>query len=195
MPAPEPRPDADLGEFVERLVARDESTWKLFVDQYAPMIYAYLRREFTCGHAAAEDVTADCLRRILLSIPRFCFKTPIQFKAWLFAIARNAGIDHARRQRPECPLSDHLQTLSSLPLDPQTEAELICAIREALDRLSPNARLTIELRYFTALSAEEGASQLGISYGSYRVRLHRALKQLEVLLSADARIRSRLRRI
>jgi RNA polymerase sigma-70 factor (ECF subfamily) len=194
MPAPEPRPDADLEAFVERLAARDELTWKLFVDQYAPLIYAYLRRAFGCDHAAAEDVAAECLRRILMSIPRFSYKTPVQFKAWVFAVVRNAGIDHARRRHPECPLTDDMQIPLCRLLTPEKEAELICAIREALDRLSRNARQTITLLYFAGLSPEAASSRLGISYGAFRVRLHRALKQLEVILRSDPRIQSRLYR-
>jgi len=194
MSSPEERPDDELRGIVARLAVRDELAWMEFVDRFAPLMYAYFRREFDCGHASGEDFTAESLWRILQSIARFDYRTPNQFKAWVFAIARNVGIDHVRRTFPECPLPDYLQEIPSSPLEPQCAADLVIAVREALDRLPQTGRRVLQLHYFQGLSPRDVALQLGISYGTVRVRLHRALRELELILCADDRILSRLRK-
>src|SRR3954463_9401971 len=114
MRSPEQQPDDDLQGFVSRLIGKDELAWREFVDRFVPQIYAYFRRDFAVAHQSAEDLTAETLRRVTRSIARFKYLTGYQFRAWLFAIARNVGIDHIRQAPPECALPDYLQDIAAV---------------------------------------------------------------------------------
>lgn len=194
MRSPEQGPDDDLRDFVARLAARDEWTWREFVDRFAPQMYKYYRREFGCGHDSGEDLTQECLIRIAQSIARFNYRTANQFKAWVFVIARNVGIDHTRHSPHECSLPDYLQEVATASFEPQSEAELVSAVHDALNQLPLTSRRAVELRYFHGIPAEGIAGQLNKSYGAVRVCLHRALNQIKSTLRLDDRILRRLRR-
>jgi RNA polymerase sigma-70 factor, ECF subfamily len=185
------QPDVLRG-FVQRLVGREESAWKEFVDEFAPRMSTLFRREFSCDASCSEDLTAECFQRIAQAISRFNYRTEQQFKAWVFTIARNVGYDYVRRMPAECPLPDHLQQVlsSSTPDDP----EIVAGVSSAMDRLSPTSRKAVEMRYFQGLDAQEIARALNTTYGATRVCLHRALKQLELILGSDKRILRRLRK-
>ncbi len=51
-------------------------------------------------------------------------------------------------------------------------------LRRAMSRLDLNSRLVLVLRYYLDLPFEEVARTLGISPGTARVRVHRALQKL-----------------
>jgi DNA-directed RNA polymerase specialized sigma24 family protein len=85
----------------------------------------------------AEDLTAETLRRITLAVNRFNYRTGYQFKAWLFAIARNVGIDYMRHAPPECALPDYLQDIAAVLLEPAAEAEVVAAVHEAIAQSAP----------------------------------------------------------
>src|SRR5579884_1357685 len=159
MRSPEQQPDDDLRDLVSRLIGNEENAWREFVDRFAPPMYAYFRRDFAAAHETAEDLTAETLRRITRSVARFRYRTAYQFKAWLFAIARNVGIDHIRRAPPECALPDYLQDIAAVLLEPEAEAELVTAVHESVAQLPAASRRVVELRYFQGLDPQDIAAQ------------------------------------
>jgi RNA polymerase sigma-70 factor (ECF subfamily) len=194
MRSPEPQPNDNTRDLVSRLSERDESAWRDFVDRFAPPMYTFFIREFEFDHGCAEDLTSDSLRRIMKSISRFKYRSDGEFKAWVFAIARNVAIDHLRRRRHEVPLPAHLQDIAYSLLNPETEACVASAVNEAMMQLAAPSRKVLELRFFQGKDAQEIAGQIGSTYGAVRVSLHRALKQLESILRSDGRILRRLRK-
>ena len=65
----------------------------------------YLRHH-VCPVSEAEDVLHDLFLKALRQGERFCaVSNP---RAWLFEVARNAAVDHARRARRSAPLPEDL---------------------------------------------------------------------------------------
>ena len=54
------------------------------------------------------------------------------------------------------------------------ETETVHRIASQLDRLEPDYRIAIELRYLLGLSGEEAAAVMNRSHGAFRALLHRA---------------------
>lgn len=76
---------------------QDEQAWSQFVEVYAPLIYAYVRKR-GLQDADAADLTQICMRKVSDHIGRLDY-TPGRdsFRGWLFTIVRNKLHDfHAR---------------------------------------------------------------------------------------------------
>jgi RNA polymerase sigma-70 factor (ECF subfamily) len=134
----------------------------------------------------AEDLTQVVFERIVASLPRYRDRGR-PFEAWAFRIARNAVIDHVRRERRHEPLEgDHL--LSHGDGGPEAlslRGEQLRELREALAELTPDQQEAIALRFAAGLSAEEAARVMGRQAGTIRGLTFRAIASLRRRLAGE----------
>jgi RNA polymerase sigma-70 factor, ECF subfamily len=153
-------------------------------DAQRSLILAYQRRlagfvyAITGRSDAVEDLCQTVLIKMVRSLPRL--DRPEQFEAWLFRMARNASIDHLRRQRWQhlfSPLEYEMH--SEIPeTDTTVDPEELDALRHALSKLKPADRALIALAQ-EGRSQEEMAEITGVSLVALKARLHRAREQLK----------------
>jgi RNA polymerase sigma-70 factor (ECF subfamily) len=135
---------------------------------------------------AAEDLVQEVFIRILKY--RRTYRDEGRFQTWMFHIARNVRTDHVRRRRPD-------QLTSAVP-EPATDgagqaaaietAQDVERLRRALMRLPDDRREVVVLARYRGMSHDEIAAVLRVDAGTVRVRLHRALKELRVLVETMA---------
>jgi RNA polymerase sigma-70 factor (ECF subfamily) len=145
----------------------------------------------TRDRALAEDLAQETFVKAFRSLA--AFDTTRRLSSWLFRIAHNTALDVLRRQRP----SASIDALSSRPgdasnfrgappsPDPAEQAALGLALQAALDRLRPEYRAAMALRYDEALSFEEIGAVLGVPEATARSHVHRARKEMAALLTAS----------
>jgi RNA polymerase sigma-70 factor (ECF subfamily) len=126
----------------------------------------------------AEDVTQLVFERIVSSLPRYRSRGR-PFEAWAFRIARNAVIDHLRRDRAHEPLHDghdagHEETPDRLTV----LGEEIRELRSAIAELTADQQEAILLRFAGGLTAEEAAAVMGRRAGTVRGLTFRAIASL-----------------
>ncbi len=146
-------------------------------DELVGPIYRYIalrvrRRE------DAEDLTQLVFERIVGGLPRY-HQNGRPFSAWAFRIARNAVIDHVRRDRPTEPLGpahDHADGLEVEAIS--LRGEQIRELRQAIGLLTPDQREALTLRFVAGLSAEEAAHVMGRRAGTIRGLTFRAINAL-----------------
>jgi RNA polymerase sigma-70 factor (ECF subfamily) len=99
-------------------------------------------------------------------------------RAWLSAILRTCFLKSVRRRRP-LAAADHELDLDHLP-GPAPEPSAVDSerLQQALDALSPEARVILNLFYFEDRSYREIAAALEIPVGTVMSRLSRAKEQL-----------------
>jgi RNA polymerase sigma-70 factor (ECF subfamily) len=127
----------------------------------------------------AEDAVQETLWAAARSIRTF--RRAAAITTWLFAIVRNTCHRLVRQHRSEEDLADVLPTLADPrdPIENQVTAEQIERIlANAIARLDADHREVILLRDVEGLTAPEAASQLLISIGALKSRLHRARSEL-----------------
>ncbi|HZX64060.1 MAG TPA: sigma-70 family RNA polymerase sigma factor, partial [Myxococcales bacterium] len=96
------------------------------------------------------------------------------------AIARNVLVDDLRAKRPGVPLEETAAQLvdTRTPLADLLRGEEVQAARERYEKLSPEVRELLTLRYGDALSCAEIGELLGVSTAAVRHRLSRAVRSL-----------------
>jgi RNA polymerase sigma-70 factor (ECF subfamily) len=135
---------------------------------------------------AAQDVVQETFLRAWRAADRYDSGRS-SLRVWLFAIARNVVIDHARRRSapswPSVPADPDVvgDGLDPVP-DPVERLVSTWVIEEALRRLSATHRQAIVETYLLGRPQDEVAAEIGIPVGTLRSRLHYALKSMRVAL-------------
>jgi RNA polymerase sigma-70 factor (ECF subfamily) len=131
--------------------------------------------------AAAKDVVQDAVLRAWVAWPRLRDRSRLD--PWLERIIVNCCRD---RLRKEARNSRAIRALRLDGHDPQLNPR-IEALRQAMERLSPDHRIAVALRYFDELSIEEIARRTGSREGTIKSRLHYALRALRAAYDATER--------
>ncbi len=185
-------PDANLvlacqGSAVQGMSGEFRSLYERYKDRVYNVCYR------TTGNASdALDASQETFGIVFRRIREFRFQS--RFSSWVYRIAVNASIDLKRRARSRRVASLEAVQESSvaqgsrfeirdddmeLPSSSASRHELEAEIQRAIDRLSPNLRQIIVLRYIENLSYEEVAETLDISLGTVKSRLSRAHEALD----------------
>jgi RNA polymerase sigma-70 factor (ECF subfamily) len=172
-----PAPDASIDELARYAQAGDVEALGRLYDQLVAPIYRYValrvrRRE------DAEDLTQQVFERIVGALPRYR-SSGRPFRAWAYRIARNAVIDHVRRERNHEPLDPlHEPPGEHGPEEISVLGEEIRELRAAIRRLTPDQQEAITLRFAAGMSAEEAALVMGRRAGTIRGLTFRAIAAL-----------------
>lgn len=158
----------------------------------AQLYRVYARRFFTyfLKHRVAREAAEDLVQDVFVSIVRHAddFRGETRIDAWMWAIARNALIDHFRRARPEDPLDeDDLVRLAEAQADPPREAGvgLEDCVRRAYaafaERYADRAEILARVA-FDGWGIEDVAAVLKRTPGATREYLSQCRKKLRDFL-------------
>src|SRR3954471_23407100 len=127
----------------------------------------------------AEDVISRTFERLLLRLESFDEERGGALP-FALAIARNILVDDLRAHRRGAPLEEAAVQLvdTRTPLLELLRGEEVQAARERYEKLSPEVRELLTLRYSDALSCREIGELLGLSTAAVRQRLSRAVRSL-----------------
>lgn len=126
-------------------------------------------RRLVVNDSDAEDVYQDVLIRVAQRIDGFAGDS--RFTTWLYTVARNAAIDHLRRQKKVETL-DEARAMS----DAERVSSLIASradLRALLEALPEHYRVVVTLRDVEGRTYEEIANTLDIPLNTVRSRLAR----------------------
>ncbi|THH39365.1 RNA polymerase sigma factor [Neolewinella litorea] len=139
--------------------------------RYKTPVFGFLMNRAGGDRATSEDLLQNTFERILRY--RSSWREGQSFRAWIFAIARNAYQDHLRREGRLTLEEVDVPTETS-----QEEPEPIFDCRRALAALPDPYRVVVELAWQRNLKYAEIATVLGTTEANVKVRMHRACKQL-----------------
>lgn len=163
---------ADL-EALALLRRRDARGFELAYAAHAGPLLGFLAR-LSGRRELAEDLLQHVFLRLAERGPELARDSDL--RAWLYAVARNAYLSHARRAPAEAD-DAALEALSSPP--PDVEARLLLGdVERALGALRLEDREVLLLVAVDGLEREAIARLLGIDAAALRQRLSRARSRL-----------------
>ena len=156
-------------DLICRAARGDAEAFRQLVEAYQTPAYRLAAR--MCGPDSAEDVTQEAFLAAWRALPEF--RGDCRFSTWLYRLVSNAAIDCLRREKKHRDTGDvdDLELPDGGP-SPQEQAERSDtrdAVRRALDRLSPEHRQVLLLRF---------------SEGTVKSRINRAKSKLREVLAA-----------
>jgi len=161
---------------VLRYQAGDATALEELVERhYGPLLY-FVRRMLGSS-ADAEDVLQDTWLAVLRNLRKL--RNPEAFSAWLYRIARNRIYEQLRKSKPVLPLSEEVETAVT-PEENTDEfsADDAARVHQCLDKLRPEHREVLILRFLEHMSYQEIEAVVGCSLGTVRSRLHYAKRAL-----------------
>jgi RNA polymerase sigma-70 factor (ECF subfamily) len=179
---PEPTDD----ELVARCKGGDDEAFVALVTRYRARVFGMIARTVT-DTGRAEDLAQDVFLRVYRGLPYFQGRA--KFSTWVYRVALNVCLQE--RQRPvheEVPAEDpgdedHAPRELGCT-DPAFDAlELRDRLSKALAHLPANYRLLVAAHYLQGMQYEDLAETFGMPLGTVKTHLHRAKKQLRMLLA------------
>lgn len=151
-------------------VSTSEEIWGAFHARLLRFIRSHVADE-----ATAEDILQDVFLKIHTRLDTLADERKLT--SWVYQIARNAIIDHARTQRPLAELQEQI----AIPDEPDDDLarELVPGLTAMLEALPASDREAILLADLAGISQQELADQLGISLSGAKSRVQRARRRLK----------------
>ncbi len=152
----------------------DTDAFGAVVERHGPGMRRYAR--FILGD---EDDAADATQEALVSAWRGLgtFRGESSLRTWLFTLVSRRAADLQRRRRPvpvpEEQLEQRLPTVPDTASGSALEADLVEALRAALQDLPWRQRACWVLRELEGLSYDEIAATVGVTSGQVRGYLQR----------------------
>lgn len=165
---------------VQRARAGDGRAFDTLYSRYIQEIRAFVASRVDGDAATAEDITSEVFTKVFRFLDRYRANS---FRGWLYQIARNAVIDHYRRQHSAAPLDEASELISTaVALDEQAIAqEARASLMAALATLPPVPRRILELR-LKGYGLNDICADLGMELSAVKSAQHRAFKKLRVYL-------------
>jgi RNA polymerase sigma-70 factor (ECF subfamily) len=165
---------------VERAQRGDRTALEELYLLHFDRIYSYLHMSVGSRHDA-EDLTTQTFVKMLEAIGRFQWRS-VPFSAWLFRIAHNLAIDHFRANRRWQPEEEIPEVVHGE--ESSAEEQALASLGQTsmlalIDRLSPEQRQVLTLKFVFRFSNAETASILAKSEGAVKSLQHRALASLQ----------------
>jgi RNA polymerase sigma factor (sigma-70 family) len=178
------QPDDALNAALNRLAVAptDESAWRVLHRQLWPIVVSITYRRLR-NAGAAEDAAQDVFLRLVYSKPYERIRDPSEFRAYVWRVAINCASSihqNTRRNRAaKNAVSENKSLDPAVDTTPSNEDRLL--LEEALN-LAQSSLVPLDSKVLTALlegrNLRETADELGQSYSSVGVRLHRLRKKL-----------------
>lgn len=183
------------GEVVGDVLNGNADAFEIILERYGDHILKILKRHLPPDQI--EDVAQEVFIRIYKSLN--AWRRGERFKAWMSAIAVRTCYDFWRRQyrsretnlsalspEQENWLTRTLSDDAAETFESRAERQEAKAVLDyALNRLSPEDRMVIDLVYLEELPVKEAARLLGWSVSNVKIRSFRARKKLLRLLTLE----------
>jgi RNA polymerase sigma-70 factor (ECF subfamily) len=176
--------DADL---VADALDGSQEAFRELLERYQRPVFGLIQR-MVRDPSLAEDLAQEVFVKAFRALSTFDRRR--KFSSWLFKIAHNTAIDQIRRRQPrtvplESQAADEPDLVAVLPdeasespIEALERRDLIRAVEAAINRLRPDYREIVILRFKQGLSYEEIAEVTDLPLGTVKTHLFRARKAM-----------------
>jgi len=176
-----------------RVKAGDQSAFDYLVQKYRRPMLSFMYR-MAHNTAVAEDLAQEVFLRVYRS--RENYEASAKFTTWLYRIASNLAVNHARdtrHQRPENTVSlDEPDQESGMTMDVPDDSlsaeetivrrERLAAIRQRVQELPERQRIAVVMHKYQQMDYRQIAEVLKLSESAIKSLLFRAYETLRVQL-------------
>src|SRR5690242_6505044 len=135
--------DTEEVRLIQQATQGDSAAFGNLFEAHYEGVYQYCLRLTGDAHLA-EDITQEAFIQAHRNLHRF--GAPWRLRPWLYQIARNVFLMHARRDSPESALDTDVPLSGPGPEQQVIAGETSVLVRGALQRLNPHYREVLMLR-------------------------------------------------
>lgn len=175
-------------ELITMFQTGDAAAFEALFDKYKGPIYIFLVRQ--CGNKdTASDLTQDVFTKLIKKADTF--KHQSKFSTWIYTVARNTAMDHARKSKHrkhaslDTAVSEDSPTLiekvsgdGPSPERSSNAKQLKQALAKAIEDLPSDQREVFILREYHGMPFAEIAEVVDAKVGTVKSRMRYALEAL-----------------
>lgn len=171
----------DLESVIQRAQGHDAEALGEIHRRFVQRVFG-LCRHMLDSRESAEDATSEVFLKLQRSIESYDGSIP--FPRWLLRVTGNQCIDLLRRQQRGRQIIVEAEEVLDAPspelspLGAVLEREERAQVRDAIARLPVKYRVPLVLRYYSELSYDEIAQQLGLQTNHVAALIFRAKQEL-----------------
>jgi RNA polymerase sigma-70 factor (ECF subfamily) len=171
----------DENLLIQRLQADDESAFKELLDSFGPRILR-AAKILTGNNSASEELTSDTLSDAYFAIKRFRGESGLF--TWLYRILLNKYYSWLRQQKKAVSLDISLTFIEAPREDSNKETLDVFQnnLSGILDKISPEHKEVILLKYMEEMKIEDISEILKIPEGTVKTRLHHAINNMRKIM-------------
>ena len=175
-------------ELVARVAAREQAAFAELYGLYRRRLARFLGR-FLASSQTIDEIINDVMFVVWQDASRFELRSKVS--TWIFGIAWHKALKALERQKRETPALPP-PTEIERPDDGASALEVREWLGHALDRLSADQRLVVELTFFAGYSYPEIAKIAHCPVNTVKTRMFHARHRLrDILVSLDAMAREK----
>lgn len=189
----DPRDTLDVAALTRKLVAGDETAYRVFHHAYFDRLSHYLLVVTGGNEDATREALQETFRRVVRHIRVFSDEATLW--SWLTVLARSARADESRKRRRYLAFLDRFTQHTAIERaatdDDRDGKNLEVLLEQNLSGLPAEERTLLEAKYYDHRSVREIAEQLQTTEKTIESRLVRARQKLKQALLADLKHESR----
>ncbi|MEZ4796265.1 MAG: RNA polymerase sigma factor [Flavobacteriaceae bacterium] len=173
--------DEDL---VKAIVKKNDTLlFEILYDRYDKLVYNKCRG-FSRHDDEAEDLTQDIFLKLFVKLSTFKGKS--KFSTWLYSFTYNHCVNYVNRSTAKKIENQSVDTDNlkdeHYGLNEQDDEDIrnlkVEKLKEALEKISPEEKMILLLKYQDSLSIKDLCSVLDIGESAVKMRLKRAKEKL-----------------
>jgi len=172
--------DEDLVKAI--VVKNDTLLFEKLYDRFDKLVYNKCRG-FSRSDAEAQDLTQDIFLKLFVKLNTFKGKS--KFSTWLYSFTYNHCVNYVNRSTAKKieKQSVAAENLKSEYYNPEEDDQSIRnlkveKLKEALEKISPEEKMILLLKYQDSLSIKDLTGVLDIGESAVKMRLKRAKEKL-----------------
>lgn len=178
--------DSDI-HIIQRILNGETTLYEYFLNAYGQQVFTLIVR-IVISQEDAEELTQDTFIKAFQHLSSF--KGNSSFSTWIYSIAYNTAISHARKKKFDTFAMDDalLANISDQQVDEalnEEGEEQILKLNRAIGQLYSDERALITLFYHEEKPLTEVALILGLTESNAKVKLHRIRKKIYVLMKQE----------
>jgi RNA polymerase sigma-70 factor (ECF subfamily) len=163
---------------IRRIAKKDREAFEILYRRYYPRLYHYLRHLLR-----REEIVCEILNDVMIVVWQkgATFKARSKPSTWILGIAHNKATKALARisRSPRQVAPEVVEALEDpAPIEELARRELILVLRSALEGLSAEQRVVIELTSHYGYSYKEIARLTGVPVNTVKTRMFYARKRL-----------------
>lgn len=169
----------------DQILQGNEQAFTLFYKVYAERFFYYCTR-FISNDDEAKNIVDEKFTAVWEK--RANFNTVSDLRAYMYVALRNACYDYLKHTQHDTQGEPQgtLNATAEESVDHRiVRTELMKALYDRIQQLSPQKREVMELLYFQDLTIAQAALKMGITEDAVRQNKHRALTELRSKAIAD----------
>lgn len=175
-------------DWLDKALKGDEEAFTRLVETYQTPVYNLCYRMLG-DPGSAEDAAQETFWRAYRNISRYDRQR--SFITWLLSIAAHYCIDQQRKKHlpmfemDEYPDFDVADPEIPNPEKEFTQNEQEAALHALINKLNPQDRAAVILKYWYDCSEEEISQMLSLTVSAVKSRLHRSRRQLAEMVATE----------